>query len=376
MSSLTSFLFDTSQWPPRWYCGHWTDALGYTHIVSDSLIFLAYFAIPCVLLYFISKVKGFSLERIFILFALFIVCCGLGHLIEAIIFYYPVYRFSGLVKALTAIVSWMTVFALIPYIKKLAEFPQLKLVNKKLSEQLKAESERLKATNKELKKNKSALEDFAHHVAHDLKEPLRGMGAYATIVLELEKENLSAEGTEKLTKLKTLSTRSIDMIENMLKYSMNDHEQLVKDTLEIEGVVKNLMEEFYDADNNRAIKINGKLPIITANSTTMKEVLRNLISNGFKYNDHHEKVVEIGCHENGEDFVFYVKDNGQGIRKAEQTKVFDLFYRGGNSINKDSTGLGLGIAKKYIENHGGKIWLESEEGKGTTFYFSIPKLNN
>ena len=112
LGGFFSHLFDTGSYPARWNCGAWTPLEGWLHIVSDVAIFLAYFAIPVALVFFVSRRKDVPFYGIFFLFAAFILCCGTGHLLEAFIFYHPIYRVAGLLKLVTAIVSWVTVIAL------------------------------------------------------------------------------------------------------------------------------------------------------------------------------------------------------------------------------------------------------------------------
>src|SRR6516162_5909602 len=111
-------LFDTSDFPARWNCGTWTAGHGWLHIGSDLAIWSAYFTIPCILVYFVLRRRDVPFPTIFWLFGAFILACGTTHLLEAIIFWRPVYRLAGLVKLLTAIVSWGTVAALVPTIPK------------------------------------------------------------------------------------------------------------------------------------------------------------------------------------------------------------------------------------------------------------------
>ena len=106
-------LVDTSDFPPRWYCGNWTDGHGWLHIISDLAVFSAYFAIPGILIYFIRQRRDLPFRRIFLLFGAFILFCGMTHLMEAVIFWWPAYRLAGVMKFLTAVVSWLTVIALI-----------------------------------------------------------------------------------------------------------------------------------------------------------------------------------------------------------------------------------------------------------------------
>jgi hypothetical protein len=111
-------IFDTDGFPKRWDCGTWSDFHGFVHIFSDVTIFLAYTAISLLSVYFVVKKKTVPFLPVFWLFAAFILACGFVHLLEAIIFYYPLYRFAGLMKLITAIVSVLTVLALIPLVPK------------------------------------------------------------------------------------------------------------------------------------------------------------------------------------------------------------------------------------------------------------------
>lgn len=133
--TFASKLFDTDDYPPRWRCGTWTLETGWLHIVSDGAIFLAYFSIPCAIVFFMRKRRDFPYIGLLGLFAAFILACGFGHLIEACIFWWPAYRFSGVVKAVTAIVSWITVFVGLRIIPKLLTLPGTAKLNQELSEQ-------------------------------------------------------------------------------------------------------------------------------------------------------------------------------------------------------------------------------------------------
>ncbi len=115
MNQLFDFfalLFDTSSWPPRWHCGEWTDFHGWLYIVSDLAIWAAYFTIPFLLVFFVRKRRDVPFQTVFLLFGVFILACGMTHLIDAIIFWVPVYRVSALVRFVTALASWGTIVAL------------------------------------------------------------------------------------------------------------------------------------------------------------------------------------------------------------------------------------------------------------------------
>ena len=132
LGQFTAKLFDTADFPARWYCGSWHTDVGWLHILSDFGIFAAYFTIPGVLLFFMLRKKDLPFPRVIWLFATFILACGFGHLIEAGIFWWPIYRFSGLVKGFTAIISWGTVFMLIRLMPAALRLPSAALLANKL----------------------------------------------------------------------------------------------------------------------------------------------------------------------------------------------------------------------------------------------------
>ncbi len=136
MIDFFSKLFDTSDFPPRWSCGNWSEGLGWLHIFSDVATWGAYTAIPMVLIYFVRQRKDIPFTRLFWLFSVFILACGSVHLVEAIIFWYPAYRVSGLVKLVTAIASWATVMALIRVAPSVLHFPSLAATNRLLNHEI------------------------------------------------------------------------------------------------------------------------------------------------------------------------------------------------------------------------------------------------
>ena len=173
-------LFDTNDFTPRWECGIWTPVHGWIHVISDSLIFAAYFAIPVALVFFILKRDDVPFTPIFWLFAVFIMACGTGHLIEASIFWQPWYRLSALIKAVTAIVSWATVISLLPILPKALALPGLASVNKQLREEIsqgQAAEQRLRDQA-----------ELAERSFQDLEQFTAGLVERETRVIELKVE--------------------------------------------------------------------------------------------------------------------------------------------------------------------------------------------
>lgn len=153
MWEFITSLVDPSDFPARWYCGNWSDIHGWVHIISDLAIWGAYTAIPCALAYFISKRNDLAFTTIFWLFCIFIFSCGTVHLIESIIFWYPIYRISAIVKIITAVVSWITVLSLIEVTPKALSLPGLAVVN----ETLKKEIEEKKRVTENLRHSQDSL---------------------------------------------------------------------------------------------------------------------------------------------------------------------------------------------------------------------------
>lgn len=162
-----SWILDTSRYPPRWRCGHWTPWMGWLHIVSDIAIFGAYLTIPLALTWFVLRRHDTPFSPLFWLFAAFILCCGVGHLLEAIIFWTPIYGLAGLLKMVTAIVSWTTALVLMPLLPRAIAFPTLAEANARLEREVRQreESERRLAEQKaRLQQSLEELERFTTQV--------------------------------------------------------------------------------------------------------------------------------------------------------------------------------------------------------------------
>jgi Sec-independent protein translocase protein TatA len=185
MANAVTELFDTSGFPARWHCGVWSESLGWLHVGSDIAIFAAYTAIPVVLAYFVLRKPGVPFPRVFLLFVVFIFSCGFGHLIEAIIFWHPVYRFAGLVKFITATASWVTVLALVVITPKALKFPALAKLNADLAR-----------SYAELKQLMNSLQDRTARLQVEILERQRAEEKSAEHTQELEQFNRLAIGRE------------------------------------------------------------------------------------------------------------------------------------------------------------------------------------
>jgi len=242
-------------------------------------------------------------------------------------------------------------------------------------------ADELAKINVELERSNRELDAFAYIASHDLKEPLRGIHNYSTFLIEDYADLLNEDGVSKLQTVVRLTQRMEDLINSLLHFSRLGRVELVMRRTNLQELVENVIEVLkisLKETNNLDIRISRRLPDIKCDRIQISEVFSNLISNAIKYNDKANKSVEIGFLDQQEatneaTITFYVRDNGIGIRQKHLDNIFRIFKRLHTASQYGGgTGAGLTIAKKIVERHGGKIWVESTYGEGSTFYFTLP----
>ncbi len=224
-----------------------------------------------------------------------------------------------------------------------------------------------------LTRSNAELDDFAYIASHDLKEPLRAIRNHSTFLLEDYEDKLDDDGVKKLNRLIFLSQRMEKLISDLLYFSRLGQEKPKFQMTDMNTIMEDLQDTMHEIleEKNAHIILPDPLPSIMCDSTRTTELFRNLITNAIKYNDNDKKIIEIG-YIPGNEHTFYVKDNGIGIEPEMFDSIFRIFKR----LNKETaygegTGVGLSFVKKIIERNGGKIWVESEPGLGTTFFFTF-----
>lgn len=231
----------------------------------------------------------------------------------------------------------------------------------------------IQALNKKLIEANKDLELFSYGLSHDLRAPVRGMEGYLQILREDHGHLLPEKGKKLLGRICDLTGKMNTLIDDILSYSGLSH----MGELQFQEVpVKQLLEEIFELFNvklnypDTEVQIQENLPVIKGDKRMLFQLWSNVINNAFKYSEKKENPkIKIGTEQrNGEEF-FFVNDNGIGIESSYFDKIFDNFTRvAGKEYN--GTGIGLAIVKKIVEKHKGSIWVESDKGKGTTFYFN------
>lgn len=245
-----------------------------------------------------------------------------------------------------------------------------------ISERRAAENE-INAYIERLQRSNEELDEFAYIASHDLKEPLRGLSNNAEFLYEDYQQLFDDDGKRRLDRIQYLCRRMENLVDDLLYYSRLGRQDLAYHTVSISELVDDIEQTLVGTliDDTVNVVLEGVIPDIYCDVTRMREVLRNLITNAIKYNDKPLKEIRVGClsgEEKHGDVTLYVKDNGIGIEHRFYDDVFRLFKR--LNVEKDEKkghGVGLTFVKKIIERHGGKIWLQSQVGVGTTFFFTI-----
>lgn len=221
-----------------------------------------------------------------------------------------------------------------------------------------------------LEKQNKELNDYTHAVSHDLKAPLRNINALINWVKEDNLNKFDEQTLESFDKMLQNLEKMDHLIIAILDYSSIDKIDTVATNFNLNEVVNDCLKKL-EIPTNFKINVSNVLPNVHGNKQRMTQVFQNLVQNAIDYNKCDSPSIEIDCTENEEFQTIKIKDNGIGIKKEYTNKIFDSFMKLHNNFN--SVGLGLSIAKRIIESKGGKIWVESEENSGSTFYFTIPK---
>ncbi len=358
-------LFDTDKWPARWHCGTWTDFHGWLYIISDLMIWIAYFLIPLIIIqYFNGKKGNIKFTRAYLLFATFILLCGATHFFDAMMFWIPMYRLNALVRLATGVVSLFTVYHLFKIL------PQA--FRQKTNIELENEITRRQEAERKLSEANQSLEAFASMASHDLQEPLRKIMTY-TSMLKSGTDEAPAERTiGLLDKIDAASVRMQNITRDILslssvmksadfgKVSINDAISMALEDL-----------EFTIAEKKAVLNIE-LMPDVTGNQAYLSQVFVNLIGNALKFS-RQTPVISITSETNNKTVVISVKDNGIGMEPENTEKIFSAFQRLHGKGEYEGTGLGLAICKRIIDLHKGTIRAESAPGVGTTFIIELPR---
>ncbi len=504
---------------PHGFCYLWDPRIVWLHVISDGLIALSYYCIPVVLFYFIRKNRDLPFDRIFWMFGTFILACGTTHLMEVWNVWHGSYLVAGVIKAITAAVSVITVAMLVQLVPKIISLPEqmhlrevngglereiaerkraeealkeslatsetalrelanqkfaldehaivavtdiqgaITYVNEKfcaisqyskeeligqnhrilnsgyhskeffqqmyrtigngqvwrgemrnrakdgslywvdativpfagadgrprqhvaihadITERKRAEDEilklnyELKRRVEELARSNADLEQFAYIASHDLQEPLRMVAAYTQLLAERYRGRLDENADKFIGYACEGALRMQSLIQDLLVFSRAGRNGCVR--VDCGAVIQEILLSLGPAiEESGAVVTHGTLPAVWANRSQITQVLQNLIGNAIKFRGKEPPLISVQAEKTGQQWLFSVSDNGIGIPQEHAENIFVVFQRLHTRAEYPGNGIGLAICKKIVEHCGGRIWVESQAGRGSIFKFTMP----
>lgn len=244
----------------------------------------------------------------------------------------------------------------------------------KTNKELKVKNLQIEEQNRLLLEKNAALEQFAYAAAHDLKEPLRNIGSFANLLQRRYKEQFDESAQEYMNFIVNGAKRMNDLLVGLLNFTALTNQRADSEEVllsEVIDVVKANLKTAIE-DKNANIIVNMPMPAMPMHHLHLVQLFQNLIGNALKFTEQQPEII-IDSQVTENEIIVSVQDNGIGMDKEYESKVFRLFHRLNKNKNYEGSGVGLSICKNIVEKYGGKIWYESELGHGTTFFISIPR---
>jgi signal transduction histidine kinase len=249
----------------------------------------------------------------------------------------------------------------------------LENTNFNLEELVSQRTKEIELALQSLEEKNDKLNDYAHAVSHDLKAPIRNINALVNWVKEDNEKIINESSKESLDLILFNLEKMDNLIKGILDYSTIDKVETMSSWINLNEVIDEILKSILIPSHFK-INVASNLPKIFGNTHKIKQIFQNLIQNAINYNNNESPFIEIKFTEDQNNHLFAIKDNGIGIKMEHQDKIFQTFTK--LHQNSQSSGLGLSIVKRIIEALNGKIWLESEINKGTTFFFTLPKKSH
>lgn len=259
------------------------------------------------------------------------------------------------------------------FIQRLADLSALAIHNSRLYDQRLREIREKEILEQKLRHSNIELEMFAYAASHDLQEPLRMVTGYLQLLMNKCQGKLDKKHEEYLALAFKGAKDMIELIHDLLTYSRLTTKSLPFEMTDLNTVMEKVLKSFAMLIEETHAQIScDKLPSVEAEPIQMYQLFDNLIGNGLKYKSGETPQIHISVCENGANWQFCVKDNGIGISPEFFDRIFMMFQRLHEKTSYPGTGIGLALCRKIVENHSGRIWVESEFGKGSAFFFTLP----
>ncbi|WP_049924091.1 PAS domain S-box protein [Halopiger djelfimassiliensis] len=233
-----------------------------------------------------------------------------------------------------------------------------------------------KEYERKLEASNERLEQFAYAASHDLQEPLRMVTSYLGLIEQRYADALDEDGEEFIQFAVDGAERMSDMIDGLLEYSRVETRGEPFEPVDLRDVVEDVRRdlELQIAETDAEITVES-LPRVRGDGNQLRQVFQNLVANALEYSGDESPRVTVSAERDGTEWVISVSDEGIGIDPADADRIFEIFQRLHSREEHDGTGLGLTLCRRIIERHGGRIWVESEPGEGTTFSMTLPAID-
>ncbi|MGE5439042.1 MAG: ATP-binding protein, partial [Bacteroidota bacterium] len=261
----------------------------------------------------------------------------------------------------------------VDFVEEIAGRIAQRIANARLYNEKLQEIEIRRRTEEMLKRSNSDLEQFAYVASHDLQEPIRMIRSYVQLLEKRYRDRLDKKAEDYMGFISDGALRMQQLVSDLLQYSRITTKAQVFESVDCSLVLADVLTDLKIriAEENALVEFKD-LPVVTGEKTQIRQLFQNLIQNALKFKGEKRPEVHIGAERVGSYWQFYVSDNGIGIEKEFFERIFIIFQRLHEREKYPGTGIGLAMCKKIVERHSGKIWVESEPGHGTTFYFTLP----
>jgi signal transduction histidine kinase len=276
--------------------------------------------------------------------------------------------------ALDYILKPFKLSVILPVLARALTVRRLSIENKELEASVRERTIELEAANKELEATNRELEAFSYSVSHDLRGPLTVIIGSAYMLLEDYAAQKSADARQLLSGVLGSGERMMQIVDDLLRLSRLSRQPLSRHPVNVSALVREVLEELQREQRGRKIDVRAdNLPDCVGDPTLLKQVFTNLLSNAFKFTrERANPTVEVGGLQYAGEKIYFVRDNGAGFDSQQAKELFGAFQRFHSADQFEGTGIGLSIAYRVIQRHGGRIWAEAEIDKGATLFFSLP----
>ncbi len=352
--------FSGEHFLPHGHCYMWTPGILWMHVIADILIAMAYFTIPFVLLHVARRRRDLPFNWLLVAFGIFIVSCGLTHLMDVWNVWHTDYLLEGLIKIITAAASVPTAILLWRALPMILSVPSQR--------QLRDANESLARANRE-------LEAFTASVSHDLRSPLTTIAGQAGL-LELSLPNASEEQRRRLTRIQSSVKQMSELIDALLVLSRISRHTLHREIIDVSALAESIVQDLRQKDPSRNVEVEIQPGMsVHGDRRLINDLFINLVANAWKFTSRTESArIEIGQSQHGSMATLFVRDNGAGFDMAHEQKLFKPFQRLHGAAEFEGSGVGLATVARIIDRHGGRIWAEGKPGNGAVFYFTMPTM--